>query len=183
MTDEDDTASKLREALIKLLRKRDWDRIGVKELASFAGIARSTFYLHFQNKDELLDAGFSSLRKFVLAAHRPLTSHRFGFIEPLAEHLFENRELFLALAGTHASGIVRSKFMTLLVGLFDDAIKEDRADHEALSRFLAGGFVELAALQMAKRGNTAASFSATFEHLLKATLGAHHLNHVQVHAN
>lgn len=42
------------EALIRLLEKTDYEFITVKQLCQTAGVNRSTFYLHYQNMDELL---------------------------------------------------------------------------------------------------------------------------------
>ena len=42
------------EALIALLKKKDFEFITVKEICEKAGVNRSTFYLHYENLGDLL---------------------------------------------------------------------------------------------------------------------------------
>ena len=41
----------LHEAMGQLLRQKEYEDIGVKEILDRAGVARSTFYAHYGNKD------------------------------------------------------------------------------------------------------------------------------------
>ena len=43
------------EALLLLLEQTDFDRISVKELCEKAGVNRTTFYLHYDNMNDLLE--------------------------------------------------------------------------------------------------------------------------------
>lgn len=43
------------EALISLLEKKDYEFITVKEICEKAGVNRSTFYLHYENINDLLE--------------------------------------------------------------------------------------------------------------------------------
>ena len=45
----------LKRALVKLLKEKSLDRIGVSELCKTAGVNRSTFYAHYETVQELLD--------------------------------------------------------------------------------------------------------------------------------
>ncbi len=49
------TAVKMDKALIKLLDKKAFDFITVKEICNEAGVNRSTFYLHYENTADLLE--------------------------------------------------------------------------------------------------------------------------------
>ena len=42
------------EALLLLLEKKEYDSITVKEICEKAGVNRSTFYMHYDTKDDLL---------------------------------------------------------------------------------------------------------------------------------
>ncbi|MCY1081077.1 TetR/AcrR family transcriptional regulator [Archangium lansingense] len=44
----------LRDALLGLIRERDFDAISVQDITERAQLNRSTFYLHYRDKDELL---------------------------------------------------------------------------------------------------------------------------------
>ena len=48
------TALLMDEALLILLEKKDFEFISVKEICDKAGVNRSTFYLHYENMDDLL---------------------------------------------------------------------------------------------------------------------------------
>lgn len=49
------TAIRMDEALIALLEKKDFEYITVKEICEKAGVNRSTFYLHYETVNDLLD--------------------------------------------------------------------------------------------------------------------------------
>ena len=48
------TATRMDEALIMLLEKKDFEYITIKEICDTAGVNRSTFYLHYENTSDLL---------------------------------------------------------------------------------------------------------------------------------
>lgn len=48
------SAKAMDEALIYLLNDKDYDYITIKEICKKAGVNRSTFYLHYENIDDLL---------------------------------------------------------------------------------------------------------------------------------
>ena len=49
------TALLMDEALLVLLEKKEYEFITVKEICEKAGVNRSTFYLHYETIDELLE--------------------------------------------------------------------------------------------------------------------------------
>jgi AcrR family transcriptional regulator len=49
------TASYMDEALLFLLEKKEYEFITVKEISKKAGVNRSTFYLHYETMDDLLE--------------------------------------------------------------------------------------------------------------------------------
>ncbi len=48
------TAEKMDKAFLQLLEKKDYSYITVKEICAAAGVNRSTFYLHYDNTEDLL---------------------------------------------------------------------------------------------------------------------------------
>lgn len=48
------SSSLMVEALLLLLEKKEYDSITVKEICEKAGVNRSTFYMHYDTKDDLL---------------------------------------------------------------------------------------------------------------------------------
>ena len=54
------------EALLELLEKKDFAFLSVKEICQKAGVSRSTFYLHYETIDDLLEEATEWLNeKFV----------------------------------------------------------------------------------------------------------------------
>ena len=49
------TASLMSEALLLLLEQKDYDSITVREVCQKAGVNRSTFYLHYESMNDLLE--------------------------------------------------------------------------------------------------------------------------------
>jgi AcrR family transcriptional regulator len=59
----------LHKALSLILEKK-YESITVQELLDRADVGRSTFYMHFQDKDELLLSGFQYLQSFLESVPR-----------------------------------------------------------------------------------------------------------------
>jgi AcrR family transcriptional regulator len=55
------TESLLRQALVSLIREKNYDSIVVKEILDRANVGRSTFYSHFRDKDDLLVSGIQHI--------------------------------------------------------------------------------------------------------------------------
>jgi len=52
------TQQALMDALISLLAVKSYDEISINDLVDCANVGRSTFYAHYQTKDDLLKSGF-----------------------------------------------------------------------------------------------------------------------------
>src|SRR3954447_21575352 len=92
------TRRHLREALMALILERGWDAVSVRDVCEKADVGRSTFYVHFADKENLLLSGFDDLH----AAMDEIRSHAgapFGFIEPLIVHVAEHKRLLQAVLG------------------------------------------------------------------------------------
>src|SRR5215204_6539316 len=48
------TRLSLRAALLELLKKKNYDDISIEEITEHANVGRATFYLHYQDKEDLL---------------------------------------------------------------------------------------------------------------------------------
>ena len=124
------TRAALREALLALMSERGWDAIGVQEICERANVGRSTFYTHFQSKDELLSGGFDDLRRALQgparkAAGAPRAARSAAdmpFVLGLIEHVGENRKLFRTLIGQRSGYVVHQRFKQVLVAMVDDEL-------------------------------------------------------------
>ena len=57
------SAGKMQSALISLLDKKDFELITIKEICETAGVNRSTFYLHYDNVNDLLQETVEAVYK------------------------------------------------------------------------------------------------------------------------
>jgi AcrR family transcriptional regulator len=64
------TRMQLLHAMVQCADQSDWEEISIQQLCDVADVSRSTFYLHFQNKAELLDFGFGILGEEMRSAPR-----------------------------------------------------------------------------------------------------------------
>lgn len=60
------TQQALLDALLDLLKVKHYDAISVKDIVDKANVGRSTFYAHYQTKDDLLKSGFERVLDMLL---------------------------------------------------------------------------------------------------------------------
>lgn len=114
------TAIKMDKALIKLLDKKPFDYITVKEICQEAGVNRSTFYLHYENTVELLeeaieytndeflsyfkDADESFISNMNSKSNDELLLITPSYLKPYLKYIKENKAL-------HSSGVLKNAYM------------------------------------------------------------------------
>ena len=140
------THERLGSALVALIQERPIDDVTVQEVLDRAAVGRSTFYLHFRDKDDLL---LSQLEKFLEMMSTALSirkeeSHRVVPVAELFAHIGSQKKLYRALAdcgrlndffdlaqGYFARGIERR----LTIGLFGTwSVEAARAEAKELRR-------------------------------------------------
>ena len=164
------TRSALRDALVDLIVERGWDGFSVQDLCVRADVGRSTFYLHFADKEEVLAGGFADLGKELRAqlalsgAPQPL-----AFSRGLLDHAQAHLRVFRALVGRRAAHIVQGKMRALVTEL----VREDvaarlpaGARREAAAAFLAGALFELLIWSLESRPPTTADEADALFHEL-----------------
>ena len=141
------TRGSLRDALVDLIVERGWDGFSVQDLCDRADVGRSTFYLHFADKEEVLTGAFADLGKELRAelarsgAPRPL-----AFSRGLLDHAQAHLRVWRALVGRRAAHVVQGKMRALV----SELVREDvaarlpaGARRGAAAAFLAGALFEL----------------------------------------
>ena len=101
------TAITMDEALIDLLSKKDYEYISIKDICAKAGVNRSTFYLHYETKDDLLketikfinDKFYASFNHKKINLNEVTSLSELNFINrdyliPYLNFIKDNRKLF-----------------------------------------------------------------------------------------
>lgn len=135
----------LRDALVTLILERGWDTVTVSDVCERADVGRSTFYLHFADKENLLLSGFDELEAHLATLGRGGAAP-FAFAHALLTHALENQRLFTAVVGRQSGQQVQWRFRDVLVTLLDAELKRRSlaaAERSIAAPFLAGGFLEL----------------------------------------
>lgn len=103
------TQKLLHQALVSLLAERPYEAITVKDILERAEVGRSTFYMHFHDKDALLISG---IRQMLSSAYTAASSlrHRdvdvLGFSLPMFQHILQHRRTAEASVGAIGWAVV-----------------------------------------------------------------------------
>lgn len=139
------TKAALRDAMLALMAPRGWDQMTIQEICDRANVGRSTFYMHYQSKDELLAEGMNDLRDLIAAQTADAEHAGCHFLPGLLEHMAQQREVFRAAIGRRGGHGVARRFRSMVVQLVEIELQRRRhpaAAHPWVARFVAGGIVE-----------------------------------------
>jgi len=140
------TQRALREALIQLVKERGWDAVSVRAVCARADVGRSTFYLHFADKEELLVSGFADLRAALRQHAAKANGESLAFTSALMEHAREYYPLLKPLVGRKTGLAVQRGFMDVVKDLVTDDLRKgpqlSPAQQIAVS-YIAGALWEL----------------------------------------
>lgn len=127
------TREALHKALMSLALEKKYDAITVQEVLDRADIGRSTFYAHFQDKDELLISGIQHLRVTLETAleqqKKAAKRHEnvIAFSRAMFEHAYGFREIYFALLNTGAWPMVRQQLQEVVEELIRRECKAEVA--------------------------------------------------------
>ena len=154
MSDKHDRRSQrtrhlLSEALVKLIREKDYNTITVSDIIDRANVGRSTFYTHFRDKDDLL-AGEMDRVIDVLSRDIPHESHEENSLFPslgLLRHVGEEYELYKALVWSSGIDLLIKHMQKSLSTRIEQGLQESRREFEVpipiLASFIAGSFLTI----------------------------------------
>ena len=128
------THERLGKALVQLIQEKPLDEVTVQQALDRSSVGRSTFYLHFRNKDDLL---LSQLEEFLETMSTALSvrkevSHRVAPVAELFVHIGDQQKLYRALAD---SGRLND-FFDLAQGYFARGIEQRLTESKRLPNLL-----------------------------------------------
>ncbi len=129
-------------ALIKLLVKKPFEYITVKELCTEAGVNRSTFYLHYENTDDLLaETAEKLVEKFLsyfdvdakeevnsilVKPTEELIFIKPEYVIPYLEFMRDNRKVFAVAMKNHEKFNFHGKYKSLFEYVFNPILERFR---------------------------------------------------------
>ena len=120
------TRRNLGDALVALILRKGYESITVQDIIDEADVGRSTFYMHYTGKEDLLRASFESLRGVLAEAAAPKRRHGgepLPFSLALFEHACAHKHIYRALAGGRGGAVVGKQMRLVLA----DVVRKDLA--------------------------------------------------------
>lgn len=135
----------LRDAMLALLPGSGWDEMSIQAICETANVGRSTFYLHYQGKEDLLSDSLAGLRDHL--ASQPVAGKASGLamLGGLLDHMAEQRAVFKAVIGKRGGHGIASRFKAMVRELVEIELKRHGLPVEVrhwLASYLSGGIVE-----------------------------------------
>lgn len=120
------TRALLRDALMALIVEKGYDAVSIQDITDRADVARTTFYLHFKDKDELLFEGMREIYQELVENMKPFSKDY--LIEQTEDavdasdwyHAAEHAEFYKAMLGPHGSMNFLNSVRHYLAAVFRD---------------------------------------------------------------
>ena len=121
------TRQLLKDALISLILEKGFESVTIQEILDKANVGRSTFYMHFENKYELLHSCFEEFHE-MFEKHDPGASANIdgsSFILTLFQLVGKNQRLCKALLGRDDMDMFFNPVHQYIFTYFDESIKKN----------------------------------------------------------
>ena len=123
------TRKLLHDALSSLIQEKPYDEIAVQEILDRANVGRSTFYMHFSDKDELLVSSIYDLLGPVDVTPLPSSGKRHerivSFSLPIFEHIYRHKHKGGARMGTRGRAIIHEHLQKALAQRISREVRKD----------------------------------------------------------
>lgn len=124
------TKMALHDALITLMHEKRYDDILVQEILDRADVGRSTFYTHFQDKDDLLVEGIKHLRLELSEAQNAARyssensyDRVIGFSYAMFDHAYSHRQVYRSLIGGQGWIVLQPYMEEVLTDIMTESAK------------------------------------------------------------
>ncbi|MDO4977349.1 MAG: TetR/AcrR family transcriptional regulator [Eubacteriales bacterium] len=143
-------------ALSRLLQKKHFHNITVQEIIDEANVGRSTFYAHFETKDDLLKSMCSDIFDHIISEELTAESshdysdgtHDIGeLLEHILCHLQDDKMEIQQILSSESESLFLGYFKDALKNLFKnyvntEGLKKDQIPENFCVDLMAAGFVE-----------------------------------------
>jgi AcrR family transcriptional regulator len=155
----------LHQALVALVLEKGYEAVTIKDIVERANVGRSTFYAHYDSKEDLLTNGLAELRALLTARQRAALAEEgdvgqrcLGFSLALFEHAQSFRDIYRVLVGERGSAIVMNRMRALLADLVSQdlaaiapAANDGQIPRSALIQFVVGALMSVLAWWMDRK--------------------------------
>lgn len=144
------TRDTLGDALFALMQEKSFDQITVQDLLDRAGVGRSTFYVHYRDKEDLLLSDVEDFLEWFSTTldRNGASSKRLAPIQEFFAHVRDAQEVYGALASAGKLSDVQALARGIFARSIEDRLERAGVQMEALQRSaqahaLAGSFLSL----------------------------------------
>lgn len=149
-------------AFIELVRERPYAAIRVADIADRANVGRSTYYAHFQSKDELLLVSMAWM--FDILANAAVSDVPDTAVHSLVEHFWTNRRLAQAVLAPGLERKIRRALSDVIMRRMADTVPSDTELSKLAAPGIAAG--QLGILEAWTKGDFAAPPAQVAEMIL-----------------
>jgi len=127
----------IKESLLKLLEHKDIRNITVKELCEDAELNRTTFYLHYENPDDVLRSIHVDIIDNINSHFEKITSKNArAVIMDILEYIHDNKKTFNVLLCKQSSDEFRMQFIQSVFPY--DIFSPDDSEKDGIQKYLNG---------------------------------------------
>jgi AcrR family transcriptional regulator len=132
------TRAVLAQALVALMHTRAFDDISVQDLCEYAGVGRSTFYAHFEDKEEMFirhTVVFANAMGSELSWDAQSSSYRFP-VRGFFAHVRQMQPVMQSLAKSRKAEFILKIWQNNVAQRFEQRVREIRAEMQTASSFV-----------------------------------------------
>lgn len=149
------TKKVLFDALLTLMKQKNFDKIKISDICEVALINRSTFYAHYDDKYDLLVALIEELKNTILLElkyneNEYISKEYFmELLKILINHIDENREIYSAIVTHNRNGLLIDFLIDVTNRDISQRLKHNNSmiksniPIDAITRFYFGGIVNV----------------------------------------
>lgn len=123
------TRVQLQEALVSLILEKGFDDLTVQDVIDRANVGRSTFYAHFEGKEDLFLSGFTGMQAHLeqyLKSQSDGDESLWALSRMMFEHAAGHDRIYKALVGKRGGHLMLAHMHQFLLGLVRTQLKKQR---------------------------------------------------------